>query len=138
MKIATMQLRMAVNKPVPIPDKKRSGMDIRFNAPKRMKKRLGGISRPNCPEVTAKPDANGRSYPISTRIGTAIVPRMARVAALDPQMEPKKAAKKMVATARPPGKCPNMASMKSLRGDMLPLRRIRFPARIKKGHASSG
>jgi len=66
------------------------------------------------------------------------VPMMARQAAADPDMDPRNAAKIIPATARPPGRVPNVTLTKSLKGTMPPLLSIKFPASIKKGQAKSG
>ena len=103
-----------------------------------MKKRLGGMSNPNSPDVTAIAEAKGLSYPTCTRIGTIRIPMIARQAADDPEIDPRKVAKMMVAIAYPPRRCPKVTLMKSLNGSIPPLLRRIFPDRIKKGQASRG
>ena len=135
---ATIHMKKAERQPGPNPDKKRSEMEILFKAPKRMKKRLGGIINPNSPATTVNPEAKGRAYPAFSSSGTMTVAIIARQAALEPEMEPKKVAKIIVATARPPGQCPHIDLIKLLSGSMPPLRIIKLPARIKKGQANKG
>jgi hypothetical protein len=71
-------------------------------------------------------------------IGNTMVPMMARVAAVEPEIAPRKAAITIAPAASPPLICPNHDCMKSRTYSMPPLRRRRFPARMKKGQASSG
>ena len=72
-----------------------------------------------------------------TIIGTKIVPIIARQAVAEPETEPRNAAKIMIAAAIPPGRCPTILFKKSRRCFTPSQRKMRLPARMKNGIASS-
>src|SRR5438477_5555036 len=64
----------------------------------------GGIRMPSVPPAASEPKMSGRAYPRRSISGMAIMPMVAAVATLEPEIAAKIAHEKMLATASPPGR----------------------------------
>ena len=64
----------------------------------------GGIRMPRVPPAAMEPMMSGRPYPRRSISGMAIIPMVAAVATLEPEIAAKIAHEKTLATARPPGR----------------------------------
>ena len=112
-------------------------MDWPVSTPYMTNRMLGGMMGATIAALAFTATVNAFPYPSLIMAGIMMLPMAAQSATADPEIPPKKILVTMLVMASPPGNLPTTALANDSTRWVMPLAVIKFPAKRKKGMASS-